>query len=96
MMNNLTVEDFAKTIAHIESIPTVRERFVPTRYPYTYAYDYLKTHADEFGLPRWMCRADYAAILRGNDDKDAICTMLADAYLREWGISKPEETVNET
>lgn len=92
MTNSLTVEEVATTIEFIESIPVVVGRFIPSRYPYTYAYDYLKIHALEFGLSDQpfvtLSRSDCAALFHGNDDKDAICTLLADAYLREWGISK--------
>lgn len=94
-MIDISAEEIASIIAHIESIPIARVRFSPTRFPHTYAYDYLRSHAEEFGLPLEMDRGDCAAIFHGNNDKDMICTMLADAYLREWGISKSNKEVSQ-
>jgi hypothetical protein len=91
-MDSLTIDEVRSTIAEIESVPTSLERFIPTRYPHTYAYDYLKTHAREFGLSLvpfvTLSRPDCAGFLYDNPDKEAICTLLADAYLREWHIKK--------
>lgn len=91
-MDSLTIDEVRSTVAEIEAIPTAMERFTPTRYPYTYAYDYLKTHAQEFGLSDkpfvTLSRSDCAELFRGNPNKDEICRLLADAYLREWNIKK--------
>ncbi len=59
-----------------------------TRYPYTYAYDFLRSHADVFGIPENLTdsRAAVGRWLReslGNDSALLLCAVcsLADAYL---------------
>jgi hypothetical protein len=80
-----------------------RNTAIPGRYPATYAYDYLKTHADVFGSPATMSRADTATWLReqfgiAHDEHPPILRntlkVLADAYLREHGGHLDEETKN--
>ena len=64
--------------------------FSPSRYPYTYAADYLRqisTHGD-------LSRADASRIRKtiaaacGIDDA-TVASALADLYLEKWGIAKP-------
>lgn len=86
-----TVKD---VIAQIEQRPEFVMPFTEDRYPYTYAYDYLRTHWEQFGLERWLSRGECAALFRGPDgelreDKEQICELLADAYLRQWHIERP-------
>lgn len=88
----MTPQSVSNAIAAVEAKPSWAERFSPTRYPYTYAYDYLRAHAEYFGLPSNMSREQCSGLLYSNPDKEAICRLLADAYLREWGIKKPETT----
>src|SRR5690606_20865760 len=94
-MPDITLQATAAAIAPIENQPAPRMTFTPGRYPYTYAYDYMRSHADEFDLrppkgEQWLSRGDCAAAFRDNPDKDAICVLLADAYLREHNIVMPQ------
>lgn len=63
---------------------------IATRYPYTYAYDFIRSHAEVFGLEGTPSRADVGQWLYdalGVDDSSplhrAVCEALADAYLKE-------------
>lgn len=68
---------------------------IPTRYPFTYAYDYIRSHAAAFDLtPRegeaCLSRMDITRVLRkrlgvGSDHPyyRAVCAYLADEYIRE-------------
>lgn len=67
--------------------------FLPTRYPYTYGLDYIRTHGVEFGITdrRDMSRAEASGWLRdqvsSEEEKIEILVLLAAAYLRENQIS---------
>lgn len=85
------------TIAQIEARPTTGETFIPTRYPYTYAYDYLRSHATDFGIDQDTAgsRSATAGWLRqhlgyGSDDPRhlPIVEALADAYMKLWRIER--------
>lgn len=83
----------ARAIATIQAIETAQPpvvQFTPGRYPYTYAYDYMREHWFEFGIQNGMSRGDCAAYFRDNPDKDAICVLLADAHMRKYNIEKPQ------
>lgn len=80
--------DVANRIDAIERTPPPGMAFSPTRYPYTYAYDYMRSHAEQFGLPNNLSRAECAGIVRG-EHKEAVVRLLADAYLREHHIEAP-------
>ena len=69
---------------------------VPTRFPYTYAYDYMREHYEEFGLNPYTSRAECAGIVNKTVTnslsseyseeqvqlvKYSICTRLAMQYL---------------
>lgn len=74
--------------------------YIPTRYPYTYACDFMRQFptvipVDAGPIPDGMSRADasrlrqrWAEIERREDD-DLAC-VLADAYLQVHGIEKRE------
>jgi hypothetical protein len=82
-------------IATIESKADLRVNgFTPTRYPYTYAYDYLRSHQVEFGVTGQrdlMSRGETSAWLNGQvsspEEKISVCYQLADAYIRENNIT---------
>lgn len=82
---DLRPENVRDIISSVERDQRV-ERFIPSRYPYTYAYDYLREHAQYFGLPHGLSRSDCAARLRGNPHQGAILMLLANAYLRQHGM----------
>lgn len=84
---NLTIEQVEQGI---EAAFTETSRsFIKSRYPYTYAYDFMRGHPKAFGLTdEALSRGQCAGILRGNPDKEEICRMLADAYLAENNITK--------
>lgn len=75
---------------------TVREAFIPTRFPYTYAYDYLRgdcnvKRPDGSGP---ASRADCAAMLADYCDEQAlnvetVCMALAYRYMQMHGVVKP-------
>jgi hypothetical protein len=65
--------------------------FIPARYPYTYAYDYVRSHPQAFGLAGLLSRADTSQWLDSRvgseNEKVAVCQLLAEALLREEHIS---------
>jgi len=87
----------ATTIAEIESNPLGGgEAFIPGRYPYTYGWDYARSHASEIGWldDSTLSRSSVSRFFHdafGDDDVVTAATMLADAYLREHHITKPVE-----
>lgn len=71
-----------------------REVAVTGRIPYTYAYDYLRQHHEEFGLTSTMGRGETAAWLTMRlepDHRDYACALLTAAYLEEWDLTLDEE-----
>lgn len=74
------------------TLPTgPRERFSPSRYPYTYAYDYLRGDCNAPGYEGIASRGEMAekvgAYCEYNGlDKDETCAMLADRYIADHGI----------
>lgn len=95
----MTIRSIADAIAEIQ--PESAEAFIPTRYPYTYACDYLRGHPhiipDEV-LDLWplrprdpMSRADASLVrelwasLTGVSDAQS-AILLADAYLKAAGM----------
>lgn len=86
------VMSWSNVIAAIEARKSQAVPFIEGRYPYTYAYDYLRSHAADFGLHHYISRSECAGMLRNNPDKEAVCIMLAEAYLREHDITKPAHT----
>jgi len=65
-------------------------KFSETRWPYTYAYDYMKVH-DIFGARAYCSRAWCSGILRENPDKERIVRIFALAYCRENDIRIPKD-----
>ena len=72
-----------------------RERFSPTRWPYTYAYDFMRTHGRHFGGLDVGSRQAASDMLEcicattGEDESEAQIA-LAYAYCREQGIVVPD------
>jgi hypothetical protein len=70
----------------------------PARYPYTYAYDFVRQHHPAFGFPDMPSRADVATWLRSrlrahSEDAPVLAAAvraLADAYLSEHNEVLPE------
>lgn len=88
---NLSVDPVGRVadkIVEIETRLAPSSPFIPTRYPYTYAYDYVRTHLRDFGLKDMASRADVAGLLRDHPSKELIVRILADAYLRENNIRR--------
>lgn len=67
--------------------PPWREHFSPSRWPYTYAYDYMRQHGIARSAGR--SRAQCAGLLRDNPDKEHIVAIFALAYCRENDITVP-------
>lgn len=84
-MSRFSVEGIRGTIRKIETETPRFNKLIPGRYPYTYAYDYMRSHAREFGVDA-ASRADCAGLLSKNPDKDLILYLLADAFIREHNI----------
>ncbi len=87
-------------LVHEATRSAVATTFIPTRYPYTYAADFLRQFphvvpVDAGPVPLNMSRSDASQIRRrwaeveGRDD-DEFAQVLADAYLRVHGIEKRE------
>lgn len=83
-----TVADAESIVAAIEDRPKPENQFSPTRWPYTYAYDYMKSH-DILGAAAHGSRSECAGLLRYAPDKERIVRILALAYCREWDIRIP-------
>ena len=85
-----TLESLRATIEKIEASPPRAEPFSPARYPYSYACDYFREHAYEFGWRRGHpSRPEVSRFLLfsfGETEVEAAATLLADAYLREHHI----------
>jgi hypothetical protein len=85
----ITPTTVSETIASIES--AYGGSFSAVRWPYTYAFDYVRTHAAAFEVPdpamNATSRTAVSSWLSENTDslenKDAVCEVLARAYLRE-------------
>lgn len=92
----------------LTAIEKLHPQFSPTRYPYTYAADFLRSHAgivpDEIAGASWRqfpsrgeasrMRRKWASEL-GMGDED-LARKFADAYLREHHINKPGSDLEDT
>jgi hypothetical protein len=85
---NETAAFYSQIVGVIENRHPRGERFITGRYPYTYAYDYMRQHHTDFGVPPYASRMDCAERLRSNPDREAIVVILADAYLRENSVER--------
>ena len=96
-MNYDRVSDLLTILDNIE--PDSGEQFSPTRYPYTYAYDFLRFHAAEFGIPadvagsrsavsRWLRDYVESPHDKDTDAHELLVRQFADAYLSEHGIRR--------
>lgn len=68
--------------------------FTEGRYPFTYAYDYFRTHYTPGSM---KSRGETGAFIRRhcqarNLDFDQVVEDLADLYMAEWNIVRPEDT----
>lgn len=91
------LDEIRRIIHSIENAEPVRNSFIEGRYPYTYAYDYVRSHQRQFGIPGEMrSRADVSAMYRDSPDKEAIVRLLADAYCREHNIWNPHNPEGDT
>lgn len=98
-MNFNPIEMVKAAIEAIEAPRTACE-FSASRWPHTYAYDYVREHWRIlrllFGGPEnWPSRSDasqsVAAFCGGDEDlRRQVVEELASAYLREHGIVRPE------
>ena len=75
--------------------PIPPSSFSPTRWPYTYAYDYVRSHT-----PGAMSRSDVARTLLsyvdGDEiDKEHVCIELAAAHCAEGGIAVPSDLLSD-
>jgi hypothetical protein len=97
-MTTITDDFRTRVITAIEEIESRVEltinSFIPGRYPYTYAYDFLRAHPADFGVTdqrSLMSRAEAAGWLEcqvsSETERIEICLRLADAYIRENNIT---------
>lgn len=86
-LSKMTAKQVGGRIATIPAIPP--SQFSEQRWPHTYAYDYIRTHPDAFGVDRTAARADVAALLRDNPDKQEILVMCATQYCVDNNITIP-------
>ena len=91
-------------ISRIETGDAIQPRFNEGRWPHTYAYDYVRAHAAEFGLADLLtarggqlARADIPPALRERLGVDAgdpayirVVETIAYAYCRRHGIEVPD------
>lgn len=87
--------DVAKLMEALGATPSTPYvmTFIAGRYPYTYAYDYLREMNGPVGS---MSRADCAGAVgrwceQSGVDKDSLCVMLADLYIDRHAIDAPRE-----
>lgn len=79
-------------IARVVVVEDIRQQFIPTRYPHTYAYDLVRefpavvdassghySRADASGLVRTYAEAT-------GQDREEVKRALADAYLARWNV----------
>jgi len=68
----------------------IEMKFIPTRYPYTYAYDYVRERSvtgsrHDAGL--WVRQVASVTGMQA----ETLVEFLADAYLRQYNIQRPAE-----
>lgn len=90
----MRLDQTAEVVAEILARRPEREQAIPSRYPFTYAYDFLRTHAAIYGLPIGMSRGEAGvAITRFCEnmglDRGEIVAQLADAYLIVNDVEMP-------
>lgn len=73
--------------------PPPKRFFIPSRYPYTYAYDWLRistnvgerySRGEIAGFVKKFC-ANYGV---SDEDRERLITVFADRYLAKFGIEK--------
>jgi len=83
-------EGFAAIRRLLNQSNQIEMQFIPTRYPYTYAYDYVRERSvtgsrHDAGL--WVRRvADITAM-----PVETLVEIFADAYLRQYNIQRPAQ-----
>lgn len=80
-------------IAAVQDIPNPRETVIPGRFPFTYAYDYLRSHAEIFGVPAdvagsraavsgWVNERLGQSATSESPEKIRVCVVLAWEYMQ--------------
>lgn len=76
-----------KIIREIEDVKSEWLRFIPSRFPYTYAFDYMRVHRQAFGMGEGTTRAAasrrLAEMVPGPEERRRAAVLLAKAYLDE-------------
>ena len=91
-----TTEVQRTTAAILDRLRDSGEPFIPTRYPFTYAYDFARNHADDFDFPHYLSRAEtsawvtHYADITGQDRGDVVVA-LADGYIAQWNVKVTDE-----
>ncbi len=85
------------TQAFLDSVgfkaPTaLRVPFIPSRFPRTYAYDYVRSHVLEL-LSRGEVGHRMRLACPDNEQREDMLQELAYAYMNEHGISLPKEHI---
>lgn len=88
------------TIAAIE-VDQAGPAFIATRWPFTYAYDYVRSHTAEFGITgKMLARSEVPPVLRlrlgvssPHPLYQRVCERLAQAYCREHRIQVPADVL---
>lgn len=94
---NITVDQ----LVHEATASAIATTYIPTRYPYTYACDFIRQHPQVVPVDAGrtygeISRSEVGPIIRRwaeieRCDADDLINALADAYLRVRGIEKSEE-----
>jgi hypothetical protein len=77
--------------AGLEAVEADEEarQVIPGRFPFTYAYDFLRSHPAAFGAPEAMSRADVSGWLGERlsaEQQLDVCIALAYAYIWAEGL----------
>jgi hypothetical protein len=77
--------------AGLEAVEADQEarQVIPGRFPFTYAYDFLRSHPAAFSAPEGMSRADVAGWPGGRlsaEQQLDVCIALAYAYIWAEGL----------
>lgn len=92
-MRETAIEWVKAGICSVTARQPARE-VIESRYPYTYAWDFLRSHAAEFGLSDVDSRADASSAVRrlARDEHEyhRVAIILAEAYIKKHGLMMPK------
>lgn len=69
---------------------------IPDRYPFTYGYDFFRSHGAAFGVPGMLSRGEASQaitryVAQTGQHREDVVVALADAYLAKYDIVATQE-----